>query len=491
MKFFAKFLSVCLCLAALIAAVGCGNNSGDAFIYFELENKPSTLDPQLVSTREEMVIVRSLFDTLLRYDEDGKLVPSACKNYEKDGLVYTFNINTDISWTNGTKLTSHDFVFAIKRAVDPKTNAPAAASLRCIQNADLIIESNADLSALGVSADGDDKLIITLQYDDPLFLSTLATPIAMPCNEEAFNSAKGLYGRNLDNTPSCGSYYIKKWNERGNFLIRMAKNLDYKGYFEARSMRIYFTCDERNNVDMLNDFDTDFAFIGADEVGKINDDSYINSHESESFLMFISPNLNMDVRTALMKSVSKNESSLNNLNGISLSRHIIPSSIYNINEDCPYFAYDLDTARNLYSGAVLKDPTNTLNGKTVICLDDPAALMFAKAITAHWQQNLGAFINIETVSDIETLYSYYHTNDYAVAVMPVFASFPHPSAYISFFNTNTINIKDVEQYLAKESLCYPLFNRSAYTVSTKYIKNGNTIFSYGIPDVALAIKIEQ
>ena len=67
MKFFLKIVSLCLALLMLLSAVGCGSNSGDAFIYFELDEKPSTLDPQLVSTRVETVIVRSVFDTLLRW----------------------------------------------------------------------------------------------------------------------------------------------------------------------------------------------------------------------------------------------------------------------------------------------------------------------------------------------------------------------------------------------------------------------------------------
>ena len=182
-----RVFSLLLVIIMIVSLVGCGESYMDAYIYFEMENIPSTLDPQLVSTREEYTIVRSIFDTLLRYDDKGELTPSAADSFQKDGLTYRFTIREDATWTDGEKLTAHDFEFAFKRALDPETAAPAVATLSSVA------------SAVALS---DSVFTVTLNYDDPDFLNTLTLPITMPCNEEYFNKSKGRYCREIGYTPA-------------------------------------------------------------------------------------------------------------------------------------------------------------------------------------------------------------------------------------------------------------------------------------------------
>ena len=163
---FKKLVSLLLVIVMLLSLVGCGDSYMDAYIYFELEYIPSTLDPQLVSTREEYTIVRSIFDTLLRYNDEGTLRPSAASSFEKNGLTYKFTISEDASWKNGDKLTAYDFEYAFKRALDPETAAPAAATLSSVQSA---------------VAENENTFVVTLSYDDPDFLNTLTLPVTMPC----------------------------------------------------------------------------------------------------------------------------------------------------------------------------------------------------------------------------------------------------------------------------------------------------------------------
>ena len=51
----------------------------------------------------------------------------------KDGLVYTFNLR-DATWTDGRKVTAHDFVYAWERVLNPKSGAKYAQQLYYLKN---------------------------------------------------------------------------------------------------------------------------------------------------------------------------------------------------------------------------------------------------------------------------------------------------------------------------------------------------------------------
>ncbi len=477
MKKFRSFTALLLAALLLLSFTGCSPDYLDAYIYFELENRPSTLDPQLVSTREEQVIVRSIFDTLMRYDENGILTQSAAASFEKNGLTYTFKIREDATWKEGEPLTAYDFEFAFKRALDPETAAPAVSTLSAVESCRAV-----DAATFSV----------TLKYDDPDFLKTMASPIAMPCNEKFFNECKGMYGLTIETTPSCGSYYIRKWPTEDKFLIRLAKNLEFKGEFEARSMRVYFTADERSNAAMLLDGDTDLAFVPIDEVGSVGTEGItLSSLENTTYMLFLSPSLDSNIRSALHKSVKIAPNTFVGFTGCITARSIAPSSL---GCDLPDFAalypYDIATASSLYQTAVLENSELNLKGLTLKVYSDPAAVAAAKSIVAHWQQNLGAFMNIEEISSLESLRADYKSGSYTAIIMPVTADFSHTSAYLSNFVTESVTAEALQKELGDGALGTPLFCASSYTAARTLIENFQDTVWLGIPDVALAEKHE-
>lgn len=492
MNFFKRLCAAFLCSVLLALCASCSADYRDAYIYFELEQQPSTLDPQLVSTRDETVIVRCLFDTLLRYNDNGELVASACSSYEKNGLEYTFEISPDAYWTNGDKLTAHDFVFALRRAVDPETASPAAATLSAIVNAADITTGKKPTESLGVRAESDSCLAITLSFDDPDFPNTLTTPVTMPCNEKFFFECEGKYGLELDSVLACGSYYIRKWPTEGNFLIRLAKNLEYKGYFEARSMRVYFTCDEESNAEKLMDNDTDLSFVnvnGADELS--GTDFILSSVGDTAYMLFISPNLDEDVRRAVMQSVKLDDGFFAEHFGSSPADSIAPDILGTATGSfASLVPYNIENAKALYSNAVLKNGKLSLNGITVKCYSDGTAAAAAKALAAHWQQQLGAFVNVEQVSSLSSLEYAYKTGGYSLLIMPVTATSRHSGSYLARFMTGEDDIASAETEFANASLCYPLFFRERYSAAAYYMKNYTATVSSGIPDIALAMKTE-
>lgn len=165
-----------------------------------------TLDPQVGEDSVSISWIENLFVNLTNYDlETNEIVPEAATDWtvSDDGLVYTFNIRTDIPWVNYNPVTgettqeiefdedgnevgprfvtAHDFEYGIKRACDPNIGsyystviAPLIAGCGDVLNAEDPSDEEAIATlkdAVGVTALDDGTLEITLAFPASYFLS--------------------------------------------------------------------------------------------------------------------------------------------------------------------------------------------------------------------------------------------------------------------------------------------------------------------------------
>lgn len=158
-----------------------------------------TLDPQVGEDTVSIGYMENLFVNLTNYDlETAEVVSDAATDWtiSEDGLVYTFNIRTDIPWVkhnpvtlettqevdeegNPRFVTADDFVYGIKRACDPNIGsyyssviAPLIVGCSDVLNAEdpTAIPEEA-IAAIGVAAPSPDQLVITLEFPASFFLS--------------------------------------------------------------------------------------------------------------------------------------------------------------------------------------------------------------------------------------------------------------------------------------------------------------------------------
>jgi peptide/nickel transport system substrate-binding protein len=59
-----------------------------------------------------------MYDSLLRWDEDGNLIPGVADEWTLEDNVWTFKIHEGITFHNGDPLTAHDVKFSIDRFSD-------------------------------------------------------------------------------------------------------------------------------------------------------------------------------------------------------------------------------------------------------------------------------------------------------------------------------------------------------------------------------------
>ncbi|MBQ1186770.1 MAG: hypothetical protein IIX54_03685 [Clostridia bacterium] len=475
---------LCSCFTA------CGEDYKEAFIYIDFDAKPTSLDPQLADSDEELTVVRSLFDTLLRYDENGNIVCSGAESYTKEGNTYTFKLNKKAKWVDGDNLTANDYVFGFRRAVDPETKAPFANSLFSIVNAKDIYNGSKSVSALGVTAIDDYTLKIELTGNDAEFEKVLTTAVTMPCNEKYFTACKGKYGLTLDTTPSCGSYYIRQWLTETKFLIRLAKNLDFKGAFEANSMRIYFTCGEDNAIDMLNLDNTDLAYISTDEYTDINSAGFkVVSVEDTCYTVFLSERMDADLRRAFLSSISSDTFKDNLLANQRVAETLYPDILAanGATKAADVITHDITTALDIFATKTLEGviPENI----SIKYPADTTAESVARSLAAHWQQTLSCFMNIEE-TPIYTVRDMFFSTYYDIIIIP----FSAPTGTVSAYNKK-LGFEDSTPSAISEELfgnyrCYPLYFSSLNVAAGAKIQNLDAAMQGGIIDVSILIKMQ-
>src|SRR5690606_31940842 len=117
----------------------------------------------------ESNIGRSLFEGLVAEAPNGDLIPGVAESWEisEDGKTYTFHLRANARWSNGDPVTAGDFVYGMRRSVDPKTLSVYSFILAPIENANAIIAGELPPERLGVTAIDDRTLEIRLENPTP------------------------------------------------------------------------------------------------------------------------------------------------------------------------------------------------------------------------------------------------------------------------------------------------------------------------------------
>ncbi len=424
MSIFKKILSVGLCIVLMLGVFcGCGEKYIDAIIYFELLEKPQTLDPQTVRSDSELLIVRNIYEGLLRKNSDGNIVNGACESYTYSDLNYTFKLKENLVWSDGTPLTAYDFEYGLIRAVDPKIKAPFASRLFSITNAEAINSGNADISTLGVKAVNETTLTISLCREDNNFLDTLTTSVCMPCNQEFFKQSIGKYGLDAEYIVSNGSYRLTKWNKE-DFGIRLYKNEEYSGNFEAQNGAVFISCvDDEKQVSRLADGDSDMAFLPSNELSTAeNAGLEIEAVQNICWLMTVNGNYSPEVRRAFATAFSTDIYSSSLPDGFSAAKSIYPDILSLDTDGIGITEYNIDEAKSVMSSQIASMTDSKFPLATLYYYNTDGIKSLATAIVGHWQQNLSTFVNIEDSNNLTALQSEISNSTLDFALFPITAT---------------------------------------------------------------------
>ena len=180
-----------------------------------------TMDPAGSIALTYLAYSVSALDELLTYDENGDIEYRAAESYEvnDDSTVWTFHLREDALWSDGSPVTSADFLNTITRALDPASGSGYANYLFPIENAEAIYNGEADMDTLGVETPDDHTLIFHLAEPCVYFLDLLRLPVYTPSCSEHADSVDSGWDRDPETSLANGPFRLAEYVPEQYFVL--------------------------------------------------------------------------------------------------------------------------------------------------------------------------------------------------------------------------------------------------------------------------------
>jgi oligopeptide transport system substrate-binding protein len=203
-------------LVSSLALAGCGRRETGAsatpekLLRLSQRSEPATLDPHLTTLPDELFVTRSLLEGLTTPNPvEGPPLPGVAERWEasSDGRRFTFFLRRDAAWSNGDRLTAHDFLFSFQRILTPALGAPKAHLFFVVRNAERFYRGEiSDFTQVGISAPDDHTLVVELDQPAPHLPALAASGPWLPVHRTTVEK----FGR--------GASRDNAWTRPGNFI---------------------------------------------------------------------------------------------------------------------------------------------------------------------------------------------------------------------------------------------------------------------------------
>lgn len=465
-----KIFSIAACAVMCIAGVtgcGSGNKKGDGSGHMyraALAYNPKSLDPQYATDPSSATVIKNLYSGLVMKDENGSISCCNAKDYSvsADGCVYTFHLREDNYWffdENNDDIidddeyfpvTADDYVFALRRILDPDMHSPFASEFMCLSGSRLARDNAHSMEALDVVAKDDYTLEISLDYPCAEFLSLLATPAAYPCNEEFFLSTKGRYGLDDRSVMSNGPFYVRQWyyDPYGNAnILYMRKNeVNENESYDIYPTFVSFSI-EKSEAAVKQCFKDDTAeCFSSVKVGGYNPKKYhISGYKAMTLGLIFNPsdklysneNLRRAVALAADREALKGETG----SDIQPAYGIIPPAVdivgrsyRELSSEKQFDIYDTKAAADALAKAKSELKVSSVESVKIIVDSSTVDSRYLHVLSQHWQDSLGIYIGIEDLTSKE-FNERIESGDYSIALYPVKGDFNSGLAVLDKFRT--------------------------------------------------------
>lgn len=245
-----KRLFALMALPILLAACGGGGTAApkdEKIFHVGNRSELQDLDPHLCSGVAEFRALGALYEGLCTLDPKTMAVrPGAAASWTTtpDGLVYTFALQPNGKWSDGTPVTAEDFVFSWKRMLTPSLGAEYAYLLHCLKNGKAYNEGKiTDFTQVGVKAQGTHTLEVTLEQPVAYFLSMQIHYAWHPVPRQAIERHGALDQRGSAWTRPAnhvcnGAFKVRDW--RPDEVLQCERNPHYWDAANVKPDGVYF-----------------------------------------------------------------------------------------------------------------------------------------------------------------------------------------------------------------------------------------------------------
>jgi len=413
------FLTTVLSLLTLPIACGPAAPATPQVLRVSLVGEPATIDPNRASWSTERSVIMQVFEGLLGFNQDLSLraigaqeIPAvANKGISDDGKTYTFKLKSNVTWSDGKKVTAQDYEYSIKRIFDPDLAAEYTSFYFDIVGgeayytaADKDAAAKKQLrDAIGVKAIDETTLEIKLSAPRPTFLQLMALWPVYPVREDIITK----FGDKWIEPPNYignGPFLLTEWAHEDHITLK--KNPDYwgtKAKLDEIQMKMItdvnaqFAAYQNNEIDMsLVPAGTEKATMEDPVLGK----EILRHAELTTFGFQFNvskpPFDNKKLRQALNAAVDR-ESFINNVRaGIGKPAYSwIPPGMpgYDASLGADYH-FNVDKAKQLLKDAGYADGSNVPELKLQYA-DTATNPTIAQFIQNQMKENLGINVSLE------------------------------------------------------------------------------------------------
>ena len=224
-----KLLTLILCLAMVLSVfAGCSStpateegasSSGEAAqgeaadseykdtLVFAMNTDVQSMDPQIQNDTTSEQVVKMLYNTLLKFQDDGTVVGDLAESWSvsEDKLTWTFNLKQGVKFHNGKELTSAD----VKATFDRALNAEAG-GLR-----------TTEIIKMFTSVEAPDPYTVTITTDAPYGpMESLMCNMSLGIMDADYIEQYGLdLGTSVEGENGTGPFKVVSWERDQEIVV--------------------------------------------------------------------------------------------------------------------------------------------------------------------------------------------------------------------------------------------------------------------------------
>ncbi|NBI07227.1 peptide ABC transporter substrate-binding protein [Senegalia massiliensis] len=382
-------------------------------------SEPPSLDPQISQDATSSRILIDTLDGLIRLNEEGlpEEGSAMAESWEvnEDGTEYIFKLR-DAKWSDGEPVTAQDFEYSWLRGLDPKTASTYAYMLYDIVNAEAYNSGDIkDSAEVGIKAEDEKTLKVTLKSPNPAFLSKLQNSIFLPARQDKVEEWGEKYASDVEYMVSNGAFKVTEW-EHENKLV-MEKN---DNYWDAENVTLdkvegIMTSDPNTIINLYETGELDVINVPSQYLEKYKDDLIKSPEASTFYYTFNTENeffKNAKIRKAFGMAIDREKIQQARTEGIvPPAWAFVPPGIPGPG-DKTFREANGELLKDVGNGSSAEEAKKLLEegleeiGKTVedmngikfLTFDSENSLQRAQIWQQYWKENLGVEVGIDTAT---------------------------------------------------------------------------------------------
>jgi peptide/nickel transport system substrate-binding protein len=225
----------------------------------------SGLDPNTAVTQASLRVTELIYDTLLDYNAKDELVPGLAKSWKRsdDGLTYTFVLQPNAKFSDGSAITAEDVQFSLQRLA---TGTSLGAALKVMKSVDVV---------------GPITVKVTLSEQSRVFLNSLATTgAAAILSKKAVDSNADYFTKP---TATSGPWQVTEWIPKDHITLAANANYWNAGLPKIQGINYTFNNDATAAAANLESGTADMSFpMDPTNTLRLKDQGAVNMYLSPS-----------------------------------------------------------------------------------------------------------------------------------------------------------------------------------------------------------------